>query len=166
VAELFPPDERRTSFHEAGHALIGLRRELHLEALQMAPLPGMAGGTRFTDSIPQGVQLPASPAVRLYFEQLIDMLVAGDEAALEACGPDDYERAADDLSRARWFASHYVFGDRVDQDAEVDRHRQGVRVALCAEWATVKAIAEALRERRALSADEVHAIIALRGGQC
>jgi hypothetical protein len=163
VVELFPPDERRTSFHEAGHALIGLHRGLHLEALQMEPLAGLAGGTRFREPIPERVPLDAPPDVREYLEGWIDVLVAGDEAALEATGTDDPGRAHDDLGHALRLANHWVFDDPAALTVVVDAHRPRVRAELCVEWATVQAIAEALRERRALSADEVQAIIAATG---
>lgn len=143
---------RLIAFHEAGHAVVGHLLGQRVTQLQIsgdAHPVGVCHLQRFP-----AAPNPESPAGRAAAGERILCLIAGLLAEGRAAGRDGWDEASGELDEAVRLALRLT-GDCEQALALLQRARGQAEKLLDGSWPLVVALAEALEQRRRLTADEV-----------
>jgi hypothetical protein len=159
-----------TAFHEAGHAAVGDRLGLRLQAIDVDT--DTAGGLGHTTFEPAGHWFDADRGVspedptgarhREFVDRIVTTLLAGLAAESRYTGQDRREGAGFDLLEAvrDWVAISYSSPEERRAAMRKLHARAGRLIQLPEIWAAVERLANGLLERRRLSGEEALALLA------
>jgi len=154
-----------TAYHEAGHAVLAHRYELHYDYVTIVPDPeqGSAGHcspVHFPDDFHPDVSLSAEEEV--WLRKYLEMTLAGDAAVTRLRGRHNWRGAAADYHEALHDAVYLTSTDEDEEALALLKWLQ-VRVKFTMQtervWAQVEALAAALLARDTLTEDEVEAVL-------
>jgi Peptidase family M41 len=151
------------AYHEAGHAVMALRNELHSAYVTIVPNAeqeslGHCAALAHPDDFRPDVEL--SPKDEVYLRTSIEVYLAGDAAWARLMGRHNWQAASNDYHQAVDLAT-YMTGDIKETEAYLKWLRLRVEgtIGQPLVWAQVQAVAAALLARETLSEDEVRAVL-------
>jgi len=150
------------AYHEAGHAVMAHRNELHSAYVTIVPNAEQESQGHCALAHPDGFQpdVALSPEDEVHLRASIEMCLAGDAAWARLMGRHSWQVASSDYHRAVDLAT-YMTGDIEETEAYLKWLRVRVKgtIGQPLVWAQVEALAAALLARETLSEDEVREVL-------